>query len=305
MVKYHILGLERMDNQMRILVTGAFGMLGTDLCRELSRAGYDVLATDVDNMDVRDPKQVEMVFNDFNPDLVYHLAALTDVDYCEKEPENAFQTNTIGTQIVSLACQKINIPLVYVSTISVFDGNKPDSYHEFDIPDPQSWYSRSKYEGEKIVGSLLQHYYIVRAGWMFGGGVEDKKFVAKIIELASSRTELKIVDDKFGSPTYTRDFSKALILLGNSGMYGVYHAVNIGKPASRYEYAQKIIEFVNLKSCRLIPVSSDEFPLPAPRPRMEAAKNLHSELLGLNLMRPWEEALAEYIHETILEHEPI
>jgi dTDP-4-dehydrorhamnose reductase len=300
MVEFHILGQERMDKSMRILVTGARGMLGTDLCRELINQGFEVLATDIDNMDVRNPNQVELVFNEYHPDFVFHLAALTDVDYCELEPEEAFQTNTIGTQIISLACQKVAIPLTYVSTISVFDGTKPDSYTEFDIPNPQSWYSRSKYEGEKIVASLLQNYFIVRAGWMFGGGVKDKKFVAKIIELARSRSELKIVDDKLGSPTYTRDFSRALLMLQKSNLYGLYHAVNVGRPASRYEYAQKILEYAKINSCTLFPVSSDEFPLPAPRPRMEAARNLHAELLGMDIMRSWEDALSAYIQDTIL-----
>jgi len=214
---------------MRVLITGAKGMLGTDLCREWQAHGYDLCATDIQEMDVRDSLQVQKTFADFKPELVLHLAALTDVDGCEREPEQAYRTNTIGTQNVVLACQQANVPLVYISTLSVFDGTKCEPYTEFDIPNPQSWYSRAKYEGEKIVERLLQRYYIVRAGWMFGGGREDKKFVAKIIELARQRPELKIVNDKFGSPTYTRDLARALIQLTKTGWFGVYHAVNTGE----------------------------------------------------------------------------
>ena len=284
---------------MRVLVTGANGMLGTDLCREMQTNGYEICATDIQEMDVREPSEVQKNFADFKPEMVLHLAALTDVDGCECEPEQAYRTNTIGTQNMALACQKVNVPLVYISTLSVFDGTKCEPYNEFDTPNPQSWYCRAKFEGEKIVERLLQRYYIVRAGWMFGGGSEDKKFVAKIIELARNRSELKIVNDKFGSPTYTCDLARALIRLTQTGWFGVYHSVNTGEPCSRYEFAQQILEYSEVTSCRLLPVSSAEFPLPAPRPRMEAGRNLHAELMGLELMRPWPVALREYITTTL------
>ena len=286
---------------MKVLITGAKGMLGTDLCQEWQARGYEMYATDIQEMDVRDSLQVQKTFADFKPELVLHLAALTDVDACEREPEQAYRTNTIGTQNVALACQQANVPLVYISTLSVFDGTKCELYTEFDTPNPQSWYSRSKYEGEKIVEHLLQRYYIVRAGWMFGGGHEDKKFVAKIIELAGQRPELKIVNDKFGSPTYTHDLARALIRLTQTGWFGVYHSVNTGEPCSRYEFAQKVLEYAQVTSCQLLPVNSAEFPLPAHRPRMEAGRNLHSELLGLELMRPWPIALREYISATLVQ----
>lgn len=274
-------------------------MFGIDLCRALQAQGDEVCITNSQEMDVRLPQAVQRVFADFAPELVYHLAALTDVDGCERAPIEAYRTNTVGTQNVALACQRTDIPMVYLSTISVFDGSKPEPYTEFDVPNPQSWYSRSKYEGEKIVQQLLRRFYIVRAGWMFGGGVADKKFVAKMIELARTRPEIKVVNDKFGSPTYTCDLSPAVIRLTHTNWYGVYHLVNPGQPCNRYEFARKILEYAHITTCRLIPVSSAEFPLPAPRPRMEAARNLHVELMGLELMRPWEDALKEYIGNLI------
>lgn len=274
-------------------------MLGGDLCRELNRHGYDTCSTDIQEMDVREADQVRRVFDSFGPDLVLHLAALTDVDKCEQAPDESFRTNAIGTQIVALACQAADVPMVYISTISVFDGLKPEPYTEFDQPNPQSWYSRAKYEGEKVVQQLLRRYYIVRAGWMFGGGQDDKKFVGKILQLARSSSELKVVDDKFGSPTYTLDFSRAIIRLAQNGLYGLYHAVNTGSACSRYEFSKKILEYAAITTCHLSPVSSAMFPLPAPRPRMEAARNLRAELLRLDLTRPWDEALKDYLGEIL------
>ena len=286
---------------MRILVTGAKGALGTDLCR-IAGKGHTLTATDTDNLDVRDCKAILEAATGSRPDLIIHLAALTDVDRCEREPAEAFRTNTIGTQNVTLACQELGIPMVYLSTLSVFDGTKPEPYTEFDTPNPQSQYSRSKYHGERMVQSLLHKYYIVRAGWMFGGAEKDRKFVGQMFRLAQSRPELRVVDDKFGSPTYTLDLAHGLLALVATGRYGVYHMVNTGQPASRYEVAQAIVEYAGITGCVLKPVSSAEFPLAAPRPRMEAGLNFAAELIGLPPLRPWRAALEEYVLTTLLEN---
>lgn len=294
---------------MRILVTGASGMLGSDLCKLFSEK-YEILATDLSSrisqkwncgakimeMDVRDYEKINSAFQLFRPDFAIHLAAKTDVDGCESDVDGAYGTNTIGTKNIALACRKFNSVMVYISTGSVFDGEKEVPYTEFDIPNPMSIYSKSKYEGELMVQKLLNRFFIFRAGWMFGGGKEDKKFVAKILDLAMARDELKVVNDKFGSPTYTKDISKGIMTMINSEVYGLYHMVNPGY-CSRYECAEKILEFAKIQKCRLIPINSDEFPLPAKRPRMEALRNYHLELIGMNIMRPWKEALEEYINE--------
>lgn len=284
----------------RVLVTGAKGMMGTDLCRILQNREYEVTATDIEEMDIRHRELVQSTMRQTRPEVVFHLAALTDVDDCERYPDEAFLTNTVGTQNVALACQEFGAIMVYISTISVFDGQKCEPYTEFDRPNPQSWYSRSKYEGERIVENLLSHYFIARAGWMFGGGPEDKKFVAKIVELANSRNTLQIVDDKFGSPTYTKDISNGVEKLWRSGLYGTYHMVNTGGFCNRFEFAKKILEYARVQDCQLHPVSSAAFPLPAPRPRMEAARNYNLELRNLNWMRPWQDALQEYIREALI-----
>lgn len=284
----------------RVLVTGAKGMMGTDLCRILQERGYDVTATDIEEMDVRDRALVQRTVEELRPTTVFHLAALTNVDDCERLPDESFLTNTVGTHNVALACQATDATMVYISTISVFDGRKCEPYTEFDQPNPQSWYSRSKYQGELIVEKLLSRYYIARAGWMFGGGPEDKKFVAKMMELASSRDTLKVVNDKYGSPTYTADIASGVERLTHTGLYGTYHMVNTGGYCNRFEFARRILEFAQITSCELQPVSSAEFPLPAPRPDMEAARNYNLELRGLDWMPPWQEALQRYVETTLL-----
>lgn len=284
----------------RVLVTGAKGMMGTDLCSRLSAKDYDVTITDLEEMDVRDLEEVHSIVREIQPGLIFHLAALTNVDDCERNPDESYLTNTIGTQNVALASLEVDATLIYISTISVFDGTKHSPYTEFDKPNPQSWYSRSKYQGELIVEKLLTKYFIARAGWMFGGGPKDKKFVGKIFDLARQHDQLSVVNDKFGSPTYTRDISKAVEMLSRNTIYGTYHLVNTGPCCSRYEYAQEILACAGIDSCELLPVSSSMFPLPAPRPRMEAARNYHLELRDLNYMRPWQDALKEYVETVIL-----
>lgn len=281
---------------MKVLVTGAAGMLGSDLCPIFSEE-HSVIATDIDQMDVRDPEQVLGWSAEVQPDVIVHLAAVTDVDECERNPDIAYATNAIGTRNVALACQQVGAIMVYISTISVFDGTKCEPYTEFDVPHPQSHYSRAKYAGEQLVQNLLSRYYIVRAGWMFGGLAEDKKFVAKIISLAQDRPSLSIVNDKFGSPTYTVDLARGLLNLVKTGLYGLYHMVGTGDYCSRLEYAQAILKYAGIQSCQLQPVSSAAFPLSAPRPRMEAALNYHLELIGKNWVRPWRAALREYVQQ--------
>lgn len=221
---------------MKILVTGAAGMLGSALCPTLRERGHVVCATDIaasdegiEYLDVKSYAQVKGLVEKVKPDMVMHLAAETDVDKCELEPDLAFLTNTMSTQNVTLLCQKQCIEMVYISTIGVFYGDKPEPYTEFDEPNPINVYGKSKLEGEKIVQNLLKRYYIVRAGWMVGGGPKrDKKFVGKIIRLLDETSKLKAADDKIGSPTYTVDFSRCLADLIETGYYGLYHCTNKG-----------------------------------------------------------------------------
>ena len=292
---------------MRFLITGARGMMGRDLTALAESQGHATWPTDIerlahdpeDRVDVADATGLANAFENFAPDAVLHLAAMTHVDECEKNPEAAYRVNTVGTQHVALLCRRLGLDMVYISTGSVFDGTKPTPYHEFDDPNPQSVYSRSKWAGEQIVRDLVPHHYIVRAGWMFGGGREDKKFVAKMIDLAKERDVLRAVDDKFGAPCYTKDISQRCLDLLQTGAYGTYHAANSGM-CSRYEMARAIVEYAGVTSCTVEPCASTEFPLPAPRPRMEAIEGLHARLIGLPDQRPWQDALRDYIENNLL-----
>lgn len=287
---------------MNILVTGSAGMLGSSLCPILKQKGHVVLATDlvaedegIEHLDVRNYSQIKKFVEKFKPDMVMHLAAETDVDKCEVEPDHAFLTNTIGTQNVALMCQKQDVEMVYISTLGVFYGDAPEPYTEFDEPNPINVYGRSKLEGEKVVQNLLERFYVVRAGWMVGGGPKrDKKFISKIIKQIDKTAKLKAVNDKVGSPTYTADFSSCLADLIETGYYGLYHCTNKGY-GSRFDVAKKIVEFLGRSDVTVEPVGSACFPLPAPRARSEMSRNYKLELLGRDTMRPWEEALKEYI----------
>jgi len=278
---------------MKVLVTGARGMLGSDLCPIFDHQ-HELLATDLEELDVRDPGAVFETFEEFRPELVLHLAALTNVDGCQGMRDETFLTNALGTKHIALASARVGAAMVYISTGSVFDGTKSEPYTEFDFPNPRSEYSKAKYQGEMMVRELIREHYIVRAGWMFGGGHRDKKFVGKIISLARQGKPLQVVDDKFGSPTYTKDMAEGILKLVQTGWYGTYHLANEGC-CSRYEYACKVLELAGIEGYPVQPVSSEVFPLPAPRPRMEAIRDHLLQLLKLRWMRPWDEALQDYI----------
>jgi dTDP-4-dehydrorhamnose reductase len=254
-----------------------------------------VEAPGIDILDIRDLSAVLATFERVRPSMVLHLAAETDVDRCEREVDHAFRSNALATLNVAVGCQRISAELVYVSTAGVFDGTKPEPYTEFDAPAPVSVYAKAKYEGEKIVQTLLPRHYIVRAGWMFGGKGKDKKFVGKIAALCldNGSREIRVVNDKFGSPTYAKDLLANLRSLARTGLYGVYHIVNAGW-CSRYDIAVEIARFLQ-SDIPIVPVSSPTFPLSAPRPRSEAARSYKLDLLGINDMRPWQDALHEYL----------
>lgn len=287
---------------MRALVTGANGMLGSALCPILSKNGYEVLPTDidissskVDFLDVRDLGSLREYVNNKKPDIIFHLAAETDVDKCETEIDHAFSTNANATENVALISKENDTIMVYISTCGVFDGKKQEPYNEFDEPNPISIYSKSKFEGEKIVRNLLKRYFIFRAGWMIGGGRKDKKFVAKIVELLRTKNILTVVNDKKGCPTFTKDFSESIIKVIESASYGIYHITNEGQ-ATRYDIAVKIVEYMGRDDVLVKPITSDLFPLPAPRPDSEVVDNYKLKLLGIR-MRPWQEALLDYLKE--------
>jgi dTDP-4-dehydrorhamnose reductase len=285
-----------------MLVTGANGMVGSYV-RKVFR-GVELIPTDItgdcQHLDVRNPNEVMETICSVSPQVVLHLAAATDVDRCEQDPDWAYHSNTIGTQNVALACQASGCVMVYISTAGVFRGDKPEPYTEFDRPRPMNLYGDSKLQGEKIVSTLLDKFYIARAGWMVGGGEKDTKFVGKITQkIVEGATHLRVVDDKFGSPTYAKDLLGGVMQLLESDQYGLYHMVNKGA-VSRLEVALAIKEILNRPEVEIEPVNSACFPLPAPRARSEMMRNYKLDLMEHNSMRFWKEALSEYLQEELL-----
>lgn len=279
-----------------MLVTGANGMVGSYV-REIFN-DENLVLTDILEMDVTNPDLVFGLVSKHKPRIVLHLAAETDVDKCEKEADHAFRVNALGVQNVALACQKYGCVMIYISTGGVFNGKKGLQKTEFDAPDPVNIYSRAKYEGEKLLVNLLDRYYIFRAGWMIGGGPQkDKKFVGKIIELCKTKKEIQVVDDKYGSPTFARDFVCGIRKVIGTGYFGLYHLVNSGV-VNRYEIAREIVRILEV-DVKVLPVSSDHFPLPAPRGESEAMRNYKLDLLGINPMPFWKGSLEKYVKEWI------
>lgn len=287
---------------MRILVTGADGMLGSSLCRELKRQGYIVFKTDVhekDNirkLDICDFDEARILVEEVKPEIIFHLAAATDLDWCEQNSQDAYRVNVTGTENITKICRQCNILMVYLSTSGVFDGEKSEPYMESDKPNPINVYGKTKLEGEIIVQNLLDKYFILRASWMVGGGKKDKKFVGKIINLIQNGIkEIKAVNDKFGSPTFTDDFARNVMSVIMTERYSIYHMANKGW-CSRFELAKKIVEGMNKDTEVVVQsVSSGTFPLVAFRPRSEMIINHQLDILGLNNMPHWEEGLKNYI----------
>ncbi len=287
---------------MKILVTGSAGMVGSALCPTLRSQDHDVVATDLrpasptsQLLDVCDLNQVTRFIALTRPDLVIHLAAETDVDRCEKEPLHAYATNAVGTEYVAQICAQRGVRLLYVSTAGVFDGLKSSPYVESDRPNPVNVYGRTKLAGEFAVQQLRNHL-IVRAGWMVGGVERDKKFAGKILRLLEDRRTLSVVTDKIGSPTFTEDLSRGIAALIETRHTGVFHMTNHGV-CSRYEFACKLVEYLGRKDVTITPITSEAFPLPAPRAASEAMQNERLQTHGMDLMPTWEEALRKYVHQ--------
>lgn len=291
-----------MMKKRRLLVTGANGMVGSYVKGVFH--DFELLLTDIEGgmerMDVRDPSAVFKGVEEFKPDIVLHLAAATDVDQCEIDPDWAYCTNAIGTQNVALACQKYNKLMIYISTAGVFQGDKQEPYTEFDDANPVNHYGISKLAGENIVQSLLHRYFIIRSGWMIGGGRKDKKFVSKIIKLMRKYESVRVVNDKFGNSTFAKDLLSGTLKLIETEFYGLYHMANTGS-SSRYDVALEIKKILKLENIKVEPVSSSYFPLPAVRSRSEVMRNYKLDLLGMNNQRSWQEALREYLESEEVE----
>jgi dTDP-4-dehydrorhamnose reductase len=285
------------------MILGCGGMLGQAVYARFSKC-CTVLATDIDlnapwlePLDVRDWPQLYERARDFKPSLLINLAALTDLEYCELHPQEAYLINGLGQENACLAALKLDVPLVYISTAGIFDGGA-EFYSDFDQPNPLSVYGKSKYYGEQVTQKMWAKAFIFRAGWMMGGGVlKDKKFINKIFrQIAGGATTLHVVEDQLGTPTYTVDFAESMFRIVESGFYGLYNMVCAGS-ASRYEVAVEFLRCLGLeKQVQVKVVDSDYFKKDyfAPRPASEKLINLKLMTRKMMYMRDWKTCLNEY-----------
>jgi len=290
----------------RIYMAGCGGMLGEAFHdvfgsrHTLRCTDIDVISEWLDFLDFRDVDSYRLDVADFAPDCLFHLGAHTSLEYCERHPDDAYSTNTLAVENAVHIANELDIPLLYISTAGIFDGAQ-DTYDDWDEPRPLGHYARSKYMGERFVAENCRKHLVCRAGWMMGGGpAKDKKFVQKLMaQLKSGATELFVVNDKLGTPTYTVDFARNVELLLSKGLWGVYNMVCSGV-TSRAEVARYLVNAVGLGGqVPITEVSSDHFAVEffAPRPASERLLTTKLDLRGLNVMRDWRVCLDEYLAE--------
>jgi dTDP-4-dehydrorhamnose reductase len=284
---------------MKVMVIGANGQLGSDLCRELNP--IDIVPLTHAEIEITDLSAVERAFKTHRPNVVINTAAFHRVDDCEDDLDMAFRVNAIGARNIAVAAQGQRAKLIHISTDYVFGGeNEPRSaaYTEFDTPVPSNLYGRSKLAGENLVRHLCAKHFIIRTSGLFGvAGASGKggNFVETMLRLARERDELRVVADQIFSPTYTKDLAQKIAQLITTDYYGVFHITNKGS-CSWHEFASEILKLAGLKT-PVIAITSDQYPQKARRPRFSVLDNYHLRLLGIDDMRPWQEALRDYMRE--------
>jgi dTDP-4-dehydrorhamnose reductase len=295
----------RRDSLKRIYMAGCGGMLGQAFHEEFAPL-TETRCTDIDvneewleYLDFRDLDAYREDVVAFAPDHLFHIGALTDLEYCETHSHEAYETNATAVENAVFIANELDIPLLFIGTAGIFDGRQ-DSYDDWDQPNPLGAYARAKWIGEEFVSQNARRYMICRAGWMMGGGPrKDKKFIQKLMrQLHDGSTELRVVNDKLGTPTYTRDFAHNVRLLLERRLWGLYNVVCQGA-TSRLEVAQQLVRKLGLEeSVTVRPVDSAYFADTyfAPRPDCERLVNRKLALRHMDVMRPWQEALADYIY---------
>ena len=278
---------------MKVLVTGVKGQLGYDVVNELTKRGHIAVGTDIEEMDITDKKSVESVMKENMPEAVIHCAAYTAVDAAEDNVELCRKINAEGTQNIADVCKELDIKMIYISTDYVFDGEGERPWEPDDERSPLNVYGQTKYEGELAVQNTLDKYFIVRIAWVFG--VNGKNFIKTMLNLGKNRDSLTVVNDQFGSPTYTYDLAKLLVDMVETEKYGIYHATNEGI-CTWYEFACEIFKQAGM-NIKVAPVSASEYPAKAKRPsnsRMSKEKLTDN---GFEKLPTWQDALSRYLKE--------
>jgi len=282
---------------MKVLVIGANGQLGTDLCKALQY--FELIPLTHKDVEISDMNLVKQVFNKYKPGIIINTAAYVRVDDCEDEKDKAFQVNALGARNVAVVAQELGVRLVHLSTDYVFGGEaepRTTPYTEFDTPVPLSIYGKSKLVGENLVRYFCLRHFIVRASGLFGVAGSSGKggnFIETMRRLARERDELRVVNDQVFSPTYTMDLARKIAQLMTTEYYGIFHITNSGS-CSWYEFTREILKLAGIAT-PVVPITSDQYPQKARRPRYSVLDNYHLRLLGMDDMRPWQEALKDYL----------
>ena len=281
---------------MKVLVTGVKGQLGYDVMNELAKRGYEGVGVDVDEMDITDRAAVERVIGEVHPDKVVHCAAWTAVDAAEDNQEVCHKVNAEGTENIARMCGKLDIPMVYISTDYVFDGQGTEPWQP-DCRDyrPLNVYGQTKLEGELAVSRTLEKYFIVRIAWVFG--LNGKNFIRTMLDVGKTHDTVRVVNDQIGTPTYTYDLARLLIDMNETEKYGYYHATNEGGYISWYDFTKEIYRQAGYAT-QVVPVTTAEYGLSrAARPfnsRLDKCKLVEA---GFTPLPTWQDALSRYLKE--------
>lgn len=270
---------------MRILVTGASGLLGQELCPMLDREGHQFWATNSKIFDITNKKLALEIMDKISLDLIIHLAAYTNIDQAEVSKEEAFEVNHIGTRNMAQIAKKLDVPIIYISSDSVFDGNKNSPYKTTDETHPINVYGESKLKGEEEIRKLTKKHYILRTSTLYGKG--GKNYVDTMITFSMLSNSISVVDDQILAPTWTKDLSDEIIkIINDKRPYGTYHIASSGE-AKWSDFTKKIFE-IKKRNIAVSSIEKSDFPRPAKRPK-------YSVLDSADALPNWENSLEEYL----------
>lgn len=282
---------------MRILITGADGLVGRALAAHAVTKGDDLAAYNRQTLDIAEADAVKKVIQSERPEVVINCAAWTDVDSCESDAQRAERANALGPELLAKNCRAVDALLITISTDYVFDGTKEGFYTQKDQPNPISVYGRSKLEGERRAQAAWARTIVVRSGYIFGVG--GKNFLSTMVERILGGAWIKAIHDMTGTPTYARNLAQRLRRLAELDSPGTYHVVNDGEGASFYEFARTASRLVGQNEGDIEAVSLADLNRPAPRPRNSRLRCLLSPTLGLKPLPDWREALNDFVAEQI------
>lgn len=280
---------------MKILITGANGMVARATINYCRLTGDSVAAFTREDLDIADIEQVFGVFRDEKPNAVINCAAYTNVDGAETNQESCYAANAVGVENLALAAKEIDAAYVTISTDYVFDGDKKDFYTQRDEPNPQSVYGKSKLAGERLARAAYARSIVVRSGWIYGRG--GTNFLSILPQLLADGKSIKAIYDAYGTPTFADDLAKRLREFVDLDLPAIYHTTNSGAGASYEEFARKVCGIKGFDENLLERVSNDTLKRPAPRPASSKMACLFSEKFGLAAMPDWEKALEEFLKQ--------